>query len=260
MVSHGGTSYMCISNVTGTTTPNADTSNWDTMAGKGDIGVTGAQGTTGNTGSQGPIGNTGPSGFPSGGAPGQVVTNTSSGAGNWQDAAGGGALTLISSTVPTLGASAVTITGITGYDSYFVNMTDISGGTAGAEHMEIRFGDSSGIKTSADYAYHNMRQNPGVDTFFAYTSTSVSNAVITSEAHNMSGLDTHFWLSNTGSRVWFTGHGSYENGGGSEPRASVISGGWMGATFTCDRFKINLTGGATSFRAVGKIDVYGVSN
>jgi hypothetical protein len=90
MVSHGGTSYMCISNVSGTTTPNADTSNWDTMAGKGDIGVTGAQGTTGNTGSQGPIGNTGPSGFPSGGAPGQVVTNTGSGAGIWQDAAAGG--------------------------------------------------------------------------------------------------------------------------------------------------------------------------
>jgi len=90
MVSHGGTSYMCISNVTGTTTPNADTSNWDTMAGKGDIGVTGAQGTTGNTGSQGPIGNTGPSGFPSGGTAGQVVTNTSSGIGTWQDVAAGG--------------------------------------------------------------------------------------------------------------------------------------------------------------------------
>jgi hypothetical protein len=92
MVSHGGTSYMCISNVSGTTTPNADTSNWDTMAGKGDTGNTGSQGVTGNTGSQGPIGNTGPSGFPSGGTAGQVVTNTSSGAGTWQDAAGGGKL------------------------------------------------------------------------------------------------------------------------------------------------------------------------
>ncbi|HIG20628.1 MAG TPA: hypothetical protein EYQ78_07720 [Candidatus Poseidoniales archaeon] len=92
MVSHGGTSYMCISNVSGTTTPNADTSNWDSMAVKGDIGVTGAQGTTGNTGSQGPIGNTGPSGFPSGGTAGQVVTNTSSGIGTWQDVAAGGKL------------------------------------------------------------------------------------------------------------------------------------------------------------------------
>jgi hypothetical protein len=89
MVSHGGTSYMCISNVSGTTTPNADTSNWDSMAVKGDTGNTGSQGVTGNTGSQGPIGNTGPSGFPSGGTAGQVVTNTSSGAGTWQDAAGG---------------------------------------------------------------------------------------------------------------------------------------------------------------------------
>jgi hypothetical protein len=97
MVSHGGTSYMCISNVTGTTTPNSDTSNWDTMAGKGDIGVTGAQGTTGNTGSQGPIGNTGPSGFPSGGTAGQVVTNTSSGIGTWQDVAAGGKVLKVTS-------------------------------------------------------------------------------------------------------------------------------------------------------------------
>jgi len=90
MVSHGGTSYMCISNVSGTTTPNSDASNWDSMAVKGDTGNTGSQGVTGNTGSQGPIGNTGPSGFPSGGTAGQVVTNTSSGAGTWQDVAAGG--------------------------------------------------------------------------------------------------------------------------------------------------------------------------
>jgi hypothetical protein len=89
MVSHGGTSYMCISNVSGTTTPNADTSNWDSMAVKGDTGNTGSQGVTGNTGSQGPIGNTGPSGFPSGGSVGQVVTNTGAGAGGWQDVVAG---------------------------------------------------------------------------------------------------------------------------------------------------------------------------
>jgi hypothetical protein len=92
MVSHGGTSYMCISNVSGTTTPNADASNWDSMAVKGDTGNTGSQGVTGNTGSQGPIGNTGPSGIPSGGSVGQVVTNTAAGAGGWADVAAGGKL------------------------------------------------------------------------------------------------------------------------------------------------------------------------
>jgi hypothetical protein len=130
MVSHGGTSYMCISNVSGTTTPNADASNWDSMAVKGDIGVTGSQGVTGNTGSQGPIGVTGSqgpigvtgsqgpigvtgsqgpigvtgiSGFPSGGAPGQVVTNTGSGVGTWADVDA----TLVSAVEPTIGTVGV---------------------------------------------------------------------------------------------------------------------------------------------------------
>ena len=53
LVTYGGGSYLCIADVTSSTTPNSDTSHWQLIASKGDKGDQGVQGI------QGPKGDTG---------------------------------------------------------------------------------------------------------------------------------------------------------------------------------------------------------
>jgi len=61
-VSYNGSSYIALNNVTSSTPPPSDPTNWGVLAQAGAPGATGPQGPTGATGPQGPTGNTGPQG------------------------------------------------------------------------------------------------------------------------------------------------------------------------------------------------------
>src|SRR5215831_10166883 len=61
-VAYQGSSYIALNNVTSSTPPPSDPTNWGVLAQAGAPGATGPQGPTGATGPQGPTGNTGPQG------------------------------------------------------------------------------------------------------------------------------------------------------------------------------------------------------
>ena len=90
------------------------------------------------------------------GTDGQVLTSTGAGSPPaFENAPGGGALTLIGSQDSGGSDSALTQTGLTGFDSFMVVIADFCPQTASAT-LQIRVGDSSGIDSgSFDYAFYS---------------------------------------------------------------------------------------------------------
>ena len=85
---------------------------------------------------------------------GQILTSAGAGAQPaFEDAAGGGAWTLIGTQVAS-SSSSLTQTGITStYDTYALALSDMRF-TGDGDPLQFRFGTSSGINSSTDYVYH----------------------------------------------------------------------------------------------------------
>ena len=89
------------------------------------------------------------------GSNGQYLQKQSGNAGGltWADAGGGGAWNLIGTSVASDSAS-LTVTGMSStYDTYVVVLSDIIPATDGSE-AQLQLGDSSGIDSGTDYAFH----------------------------------------------------------------------------------------------------------
>jgi hypothetical protein len=96
--------------------------------------------------------------LPTGGSPGQVVTNTSSGVGNWQDAGGGGGLVKILTTTISNGASIVVMDNVftSAYKNYKVVLTELIPNNNGVT-LQLRFRSSTGAQVDgAFYRTFNM--------------------------------------------------------------------------------------------------------
>jgi hypothetical protein len=91
---------------------------------------------------------------------GQVLTSSGAGAVcAFEDAAGGGAWTLIGTAVASNSAS-LTITGLDStYDTYAIEVSDILAG--GAAVVYLRVGDSNGIDSGSDYSFHRQLASKG---------------------------------------------------------------------------------------------------
>ena len=141
VVTTSGKTYICIvAHTSGASF--AVGSNWSLMAEKGTDGTDGTDGA---------------SGIPSGGTVGQVVTNTASGAGGWADAATGGAMTKILTTVVNNGAGILVLDNIftSTYKKYKVVFSNLVPNTNNV-YLNIRLRNTSGSEVSAsNYRYFN---------------------------------------------------------------------------------------------------------
>jgi hypothetical protein len=102
------------------------------------------------------------------GTDGQVLTSTGVGSSPaFEDAGGGGAWTLIGTTVASTSAS-LDITGLDStYDTYAIAISDMLPSTDSAD-VFLRMGDSGGIDSgSTDYAYHVADVKTGTSTYQA---------------------------------------------------------------------------------------------
>ena len=192
------------------------------------------------------------------------TTNFLRGDGAWA-AAGGGALTLIGSTNVTSNTTNIEFTGLSGYETYFLQ---ISGAVPSADgpYAVMQVGDSSGFDTAQnEYGWHNLQIRANTttveNTAFAHTTNSSETTWVVLYRRGV-GSDTNegfscsLWIHNKPNQ--FTRiHGTYcatsylnETQGGliaAERRAAI----------TMDRVRFKFSSGSTES---GRISLYGVSH
>ena len=192
------------------------------------------------------------------------TTNFLRGDGAWA-AAGGGALTLIGSTNVTSNTTNIDFTGLSGYETYFLQ---ISGAVPSADgpYAVMQVGDSSGFDTAQnEYGWHNLQIRANTttveNTAFAHTTNSSETTWVVLYRRGV-GSDTNegfscsLWIHNKPNQ--FTRiHGTYcatsylnETQGGllaAERRAAI----------TMDRVRFKFSSGSVES---GRISLYGVAH
>ena len=182
----------------------------------------------------------------------------------WQ-AAGGGAMTLISSTNVTSNTTNIDFTGLSGYETYFLQVSGAVPSSSGP-YAVMQVGDSSGFDTAQnEYGWHNLQIRANTttveNTAFAHTTNSSETTWVVLYRRGV-GSDTNegfscsLWIHNKPNQ--FTRiHGTYcatsylnETQGGliaAERRAAI----------TMDRVRFKFSSGSVES---GRISLYGVAH
>ena len=182
----------------------------------------------------------------------------------WQ-AAGGGAMTLISSTNVTSNTTNIDFTGLSGYETYFLQVSGAVPSSDGP-YAVMQVGDSSGFDTAQnEYGWHNLQIRANTttveNTAFAHTTNSSETTWVVLYRRGV-GSDTNegfscsLWIHNKPNQ--FTRiHGTYcatsylnETQGGliaAERRAAI----------TMDRVRFKFSSGSVES---GRISLYGVAH
>ena len=193
------------------------------------------------------------------GTDGQVLTSAGAGAQPaFEDAAGGGAWTLIGTQVASSSAS-LTQTGITStYDTYALALSDIHA-TGDGDPFQFRFGTSSGINSSSDYVYHAAASATSGTGYVGHRWDGAAMKISGSGLGNATGevmgglFYLHFPTDGTG---WPMMSGTYI----SSKNDGVPEGGFMiGAlkdVIDVDRIYVWLDGGIAS----GRMTMWGISH
>ena len=195
------------------------------------------------------------------GTDGQVLTSAGAGAVClFEDAAGGGAWTLIGSSTASASAT-VTVTGLDStYDSFVIIIAELILATDD-KFLKMRVGDSNGIDSGAsDYSYHmsnggdqyanTYNNNADENEAWIKMSSSIGNA--SSECYGAtlylhSGVGTN--------QAMFTGHWSGVTSGGAMNGGPLLS--RRKSAITLDRIELLAeSGNITS----GRLTVYGIKH
>ena len=191
------------------------------------------------------------------GTDGQVLTSTGAGSPPaFENAPGGGALTLIGSQDSGGSDSALTQTGLTGFDSFMVVIADFCPQTASAT-LQIRVGDSSGIDSgSFDYAFYSYG---GMENGTASTLNNQNASAI--QATHSTGVgeyvNTVFYVHSAPSGAIQVGvHGQSQALLASGGNVSVVSfaGVRQNTEITLDRVSVHFSSGNITS---GSLSVYG---
>ena len=186
------------------------------------------------------------------------------GANAWA-AAGGGAMTLISSTNVTSNTTNIDFTGLSGYETYFLQISGAVPSTDGP-YVVMQIGDSSGFDTAQnEYGWHmlQIRSNLGSveNTAKPHTENDTNSTWISLYRRGLGnatneGYSGSFWISNKANqftRIYGTFCAtSYLN----ETQGGLIVG-ERRAAITMDRIRFKMHVGSV---ASGRISVYGVSH
>jgi hypothetical protein len=191
------------------------------------------------------------------GTDGQVLTSTGAGSPPaFENAPGGGALTLIGSQDSGGSDSALTQTGLTGFDSFMVVIADFCPQTSSAT-LQIRVGDSSGIDSgSFDYAFYSYG---GMENGTASTLNNQNASAI--QATHSTGVgeyvNTVFYVHSAPSGAIQVGvHGQSQALLASGGNVSVVSfaGVRQNTDITLDRVSVHFSSGNITS---GSLTVYG---
>ena len=177
------------------------------------------------------------------GTAGQVLTTDGSGNATFADAAGGGALELISSTTIGTAVSTVDITSgfSSSYDTYMIDVTGVAKNVARDANVELQIYDNSTLLTAGNYNYKDEDAN----------NVNGSNEFLIGEVDAASnGNGFNFTIRNANDATWYV-----ESMGG---RRVYMLGGWYDqSTGPVTGFRINLS---RDDMTGGTIRLYGVKN
>ena len=200
---------------------------------------------------------------PADGSNGQFLSTNSSGALSWA-AAGGGALTLIGSTTVSSNVGQVDFTGLSGYTTYFLQVSNAV--PTAQPYANVWVGDSSGFDTAnQEYGWHNfqIRANSATPTHTNFpsstNSTETQNVLLFRRGVGSGtgeGFSCSIWISNTPNqrtRVYGTYCATTYL---SETMGGFVAGERV-ASITMDRIRFGFHSGSIE---AGTVSLYGVSN
>ncbi len=176
------------------------------------------------------------------GTAGQVLTTDGSGNATFADAAGGGALELISSTTIGTAVSTVDITSgfSSSYDTYMIDVTGTAVSNSNNKEVELQIYDNSTLLTAGNYRYRDAT---------AGNNTSQSEIVIAAYDSGQNNVGFNFTIRNANDETWYIqsmGAEDYALGGWYDQSTGPVTG-------------FRLTGNNTNFTG-GTIRLYGVKN
>ncbi len=176
------------------------------------------------------------------GTAGQVLTTDGGGNATFADAAGGGALELISSTTIGTAVSTVDITSgfSSSYDTYMIDVTGTAVSNSNNKEVELQIYDNSTLLTAGNYRYRDAT---------AGNNTSQSEIVIAAYDSGQNNVGFNFTIRNANDETWYIqsmGAEDYALGGWYDQSTGPVTG-------------FRLTGNNTNFTG-GTIRLYGVKN
>jgi len=196
----------------------------------------------------------------------EVLTmNNGATAPEWEAAGGGGSMTLISSTNVTSNTTNIDFTGLSGYATYFLQVSNAVPTTDGP-YAVMQVGDSSGIdEAQTDYGWHivSLKATVAAGIFAAFPATTNSAETKWIVLHRYGvGSDTNegfscsLWIHNNGTQRTRI-HGTYCGTSASEITVGGIVIGERAASITMDRIRFKFSAGSVES---GRISLYGVSH
>ena len=191
---------------------------------------------------------------------GQVLTSTGAGSPPaFEDAAAGGAWTLIGTAVAS-GSSTLDITGLSStYDHYAISVSDIKP-AQDSTAIRLRFGDSNGVDSGSDYAYHTTGLADNATNFAGANSTSADNIKLAKDnlvSGSGKGFGGMFFLHRPGDgnivpivsgTMCFVDNGALRGG---------LTMGRMLSVITLDRVHISMSSGTITS---GRLSVWGIAH
>jgi len=195
------------------------------------------------------------------GTDGQVLTSTGAGSPPAFEAAGGGAWTLIGTSVASA-ASSMTVTGLDStYDTYAIGISDLVRSGDNGE-LYLRLGDSSGIDSGAsDYAYSltEIKDSSGSSAFTARNDPDRNVILLQSEGGNASeeGFGAMLFLHTPGdatTRPIISGNVVYIAGDGSTIGGTLVAS--RTSSIVTTQVQVLTDGGTIT----GRLTVWGISH
>jgi hypothetical protein len=133
------------------------------------------------------------------GSDGQVLTSTGSGV-QWEDAAGGGAWTVISSSTVSSAVATLEITGITGYTHYMVDISSLKSSTNKEFQVECTYGSESAY-TTANYMVNKVYPGAFSSGVFGERLVAQAKARISRDMSSSYGGVAQLWFGSTSSVI-----------------------------------------------------------